>query len=243
MSVIFGTQELEEALAKNKDKLVVLFCGLTWCRCAGCCRTRGALRCMRACCCVCRHVAGACRWRGAVRKASGSDGKARSAHAWRRSQGALTGAAAASACARALCRDALAQNRARRPCKGVSKPYEKIAGAYGKVVFLKLFGNANAACKALFKSFRIRSTPSFLFFRGGAARRARARIARQLRAPPAVCCDQCSPCAPPAMRCGAAAAALRAAVSLLRTQHMPFVGRPLTHCTPTQRNACTPQAT
>lgn len=32
VSVIFSEQELEEALAKNPDKLVVLFCGLTWCR-------------------------------------------------------------------------------------------------------------------------------------------------------------------------------------------------------------------
>ena len=32
VSVIFGPGEMEEALEKNKDKLVVLFCGLTWCR-------------------------------------------------------------------------------------------------------------------------------------------------------------------------------------------------------------------
>jgi hypothetical protein len=33
VSVIFAAEELEEALAKNPDKLLVLFCGLTWCRC------------------------------------------------------------------------------------------------------------------------------------------------------------------------------------------------------------------
>jgi hypothetical protein len=32
VSVIFSAEEMEEVLAKNKDKLVVLFCGLTWCR-------------------------------------------------------------------------------------------------------------------------------------------------------------------------------------------------------------------
>lgn len=32
VSVIFSAEEMEETLAKNKDKLVVLFCGLTWCR-------------------------------------------------------------------------------------------------------------------------------------------------------------------------------------------------------------------
>lgn len=86
VSVIFSEQELEEALAKNPDKLVVLFCGLTWCR----------------------------------------------------------------------------------PCKGVGKPYEKLAAQYAKsAVFLKLFGNANAGCKRMFKSFKIRSTPSFLYFRAG----------------------------------------------------------------------------
>ena len=33
VSVIFSAEEMEEVLAKNPDKLVVLFCGLTWCRC------------------------------------------------------------------------------------------------------------------------------------------------------------------------------------------------------------------
>jgi hypothetical protein len=32
VSVIFSAEEMEETLAKSKDKLVVLFCGLTWCR-------------------------------------------------------------------------------------------------------------------------------------------------------------------------------------------------------------------
>jgi hypothetical protein len=36
VSVIFAAEELEEALAKNPDKLVVLFCGLTWCRWGSC---------------------------------------------------------------------------------------------------------------------------------------------------------------------------------------------------------------
>jgi hypothetical protein len=34
-------------------------------------------------------------------------------------------------------------------------------------VFLKLYGNANLSCKKLFQQFKIRSTPSFLFFRAG----------------------------------------------------------------------------
>eukprot|EP00882_Tetradesmus_deserticola_P007602 GHRQ01008006.1.p1 GENE.GHRQ01008006.1~~GHRQ01008006.1.p1 ORF type:complete len:193 (+),score=115.77 GHRQ01008006.1:1013-1591(+) len=86
VSVIFTAEELEEALAKHPDKLVVLFCGLTWCR----------------------------------------------------------------------------------PCKGVGKPYERLAATYAKsAVCLKLFGNANAGCKQLFKAFKIRSTPSFLYFRAG----------------------------------------------------------------------------
>ncbi|KAF6258804.1 hypothetical protein COO60DRAFT_1701175 [Scenedesmus sp. NREL 46B-D3] len=86
VSVIFTAEELEEALSNNPEKLVVVFCGLTWCR----------------------------------------------------------------------------------PCKGVGKPYEKLAATYAKsAVFLKLFGNANAGCKQLFKAFKIRSTPSFLYFRAG----------------------------------------------------------------------------
>lgn len=55
----------------------------------------------------------------------------------------------------------------RRPCKGVAKAYEKLAETYTDAVFLKLYGNANPACKALFKQFKIRSTPSFLYFRHG----------------------------------------------------------------------------
>jgi hypothetical protein len=39
VSVIFSREELEEVLVKNSDQLTVLFCGLTWCRCAQVCRT------------------------------------------------------------------------------------------------------------------------------------------------------------------------------------------------------------
>jgi thioredoxin-related protein len=42
-----------------------------------------------------------------------------------------------------------------------------MAQTYDKAVFLKLLGNANMGCKGLFKQFKIRSTPSFLFFRNG----------------------------------------------------------------------------
>jgi thioredoxin-related protein len=45
-----------------------------------------------------------------------------------------------------------------------------MAGTYDKAVFLKLLGNANMGCKRMFKEFKIRSTPSFLFFRNGEAR-------------------------------------------------------------------------
>jgi hypothetical protein len=57
-----------------------------------------------------------------------------------------------------------------RPCKGMSKPFERMAdvyGAKGGVSFLKLFGNANPRCKQMFKNLKIRSTPSFLFYRNG----------------------------------------------------------------------------
>eukprot|EP00879_Flechtneria_rotunda_P022339 GHRR01023569.1.p1 GENE.GHRR01023569.1~~GHRR01023569.1.p1 ORF type:complete len:266 (+),score=106.46 GHRR01023569.1:308-1105(+) len=85
VSVIFTEAELEEALKTHSDKLLVLFCGLTWCR----------------------------------------------------------------------------------PCKGICRPYEKLAKVYDKAVFIKLFGNANIGCKRLFMKFKIKSTPSFLFFRQG----------------------------------------------------------------------------
>lgn len=49
----------------------------------------------------------------------------------------------------------------------MAKAYEKLAETYTDAVFLKLYGNANPACKALFKQFKIRSTPSFLYFRHG----------------------------------------------------------------------------
>eukprot|EP00879_Flechtneria_rotunda_P032810 GHRR01036173.1.p1 GENE.GHRR01036173.1~~GHRR01036173.1.p1 ORF type:complete len:119 (-),score=21.02 GHRR01036173.1:399-755(-) len=55
-----------------------------------------------------------------------------------------------------------------RPCKGICRPYEKLAKVYDKAVFIKLFGNANIGCKRLFMKFKIKSTPSFLFFRQGA---------------------------------------------------------------------------
>lgn len=54
-----------------------------------------------------------------------------------------------------------------RPCKGVARAYERMAQTYDKAVFLKLLGNANMGCKGMFKQFKIRSTPSFLFFRNG----------------------------------------------------------------------------
>jgi hypothetical protein len=60
-----------------------------------------------------------------------------------------------------------------RPCKGVSRPYEKMAELYNDAVFLKLYGNANLGCKQLFKHFKVRSTPSFLFFRNGMGERER----------------------------------------------------------------------
>lgn len=85
VSVIFSEGELDEVLAKHSKRLVVMFCGVTWCR----------------------------------------------------------------------------------PCKGVSKPYERMADLYDSAVFLKLYGNANISTKNLFKRLKIRSTPSFLMFRGG----------------------------------------------------------------------------
>lgn len=32
VSVVFTAEEVEEVLAKHKEQLVVMFCGLTWCR-------------------------------------------------------------------------------------------------------------------------------------------------------------------------------------------------------------------
>ena len=49
----------------------------------------------------------------------------------------------------------------------MARSYEKLAELYSDAVFLKLYGNANLGCKQLFKHFKVRSTPSFLFFRNG----------------------------------------------------------------------------
>lgn len=54
-----------------------------------------------------------------------------------------------------------------RPCKGVAKPYERMADHYGSAIFLKLYGNANVQTKRLFQRLKIRSTPAFLMWRGG----------------------------------------------------------------------------
>jgi thiol-disulfide isomerase/thioredoxin len=54
-----------------------------------------------------------------------------------------------------------------RPCKGMQRPVQKLAEHYKDVTFLKLFGNANARTKYLFKTrLQIRSTPCFIVFRG-----------------------------------------------------------------------------
>lgn len=47
----------------------------------------------------------------------------------------------------------------------MAKAYEKIADAYPDAVFLKVYGNANASCKKIFKLLKVRSTPAFIFFR------------------------------------------------------------------------------
>lgn len=55
-----------------------------------------------------------------------------------------------------------------RPCKAMQRPYQKLATLYNGAVFLKLFGNANANTKRLFKErLLIRSTPCFMIFRNG----------------------------------------------------------------------------
>lgn len=85
VNMIFTADELEETVQKCSDKLVVLMCGLTWCR----------------------------------------------------------------------------------PCKGISKPYDRFSNFYQQAVFLKMYGNANNSCKSLLMRLKVRSTPSFIFYRGG----------------------------------------------------------------------------
>jgi len=56
------------------------------------------------------------------------------------------------------------------PCSShicAPQPCERLADAYPAVTFLKLYGNANTGCKTMFKDFKVRSSPSFIFFRGG----------------------------------------------------------------------------
>lgn len=57
-----------------------------------------------------------------------------------------------------------------RPCKGVASAYAKLAKHYEKAglsAALKVYGNANDRTKAVFKRLKIRSTPAFVFFKGG----------------------------------------------------------------------------
>lgn len=56
-----------------------------------------------------------------------------------------------------------------RPCKGVAPAFAKLAERYARsgLTCLKLYGNANDRTKAVFKKLKIRSTPAFVFFRGG----------------------------------------------------------------------------
>jgi thioredoxin 1 len=59
-----------------------------------------------------------------------------------------------------------------RPCKGVAPNFSKLSDRYakatgGKLTSLKIYGNANERTKAVFKKLKIRSTPAFVFFRGG----------------------------------------------------------------------------
>lgn len=59
-----------------------------------------------------------------------------------------------------------------RPCKGVAPNFAKLTQKYneatgGRLTSLKLYGNANDRTKAVFKKLKIRSTPAFVFFKGG----------------------------------------------------------------------------
>ncbi len=55
-----------------------------------------------------------------------------------------------------------------RPCKGMQRPFQKMAAHYPALACIKLFGNANVQTKRLFKDrLRVRSTPSFIFFVDG----------------------------------------------------------------------------
>lgn len=54
-----------------------------------------------------------------------------------------------------------------RPCKALGRPLKQLAAAYPGVLFLKLFGDADANTKALFRdTLKVRSTPTFFFFAG-----------------------------------------------------------------------------
>lgn len=65
-----------------------------------------------------------------------------------------------------------------RPCKGVAPAFAKLSERYAssssraggegpRLTSLKLYGNANERTKAVFKKLKIRSTPAFVFFKGG----------------------------------------------------------------------------
>lgn len=55
-----------------------------------------------------------------------------------------------------------------RPCKGMQRPFQRMAQHYPQLACIKLFGNANDQTKRLFKDrLRVRSTPSFIFFANG----------------------------------------------------------------------------
>lgn len=54
-----------------------------------------------------------------------------------------------------------------RPCKALGRPLRSLAAAYPGVLFLKLYGDADAGTKALFRdTLKVRSTPTFFFFAG-----------------------------------------------------------------------------
>ncbi len=54
-----------------------------------------------------------------------------------------------------------------RPCKQFRRKYGKLAVHYSDAIFCEVLGDRSEATRGMMRSYKVRATPTFLFFRNG----------------------------------------------------------------------------